>query len=424
MREMTLPGELSATRESPSPTVVHCRVLPLSSRDDDILDFDFVDEDDEGATREAQRRDDPAPSGRPGGGDGPRGPRRPSLPERPGGWTPLLRLIGVVALAILAVILLVVLVQGCSSNQKRDSYSSYMTDIGAVGSSSAKIGVSLSELLTTPGLKQTVLETKLNGLIQQQKLGLADAEGLDPPGPVHAANENALRALQLRVNGMQKMLATFIATKTSDSAADAGAELAADAKRLTASDVVWADLFQAVAKQVLASEGVTGVTVPASVFVTNDALYSESSMSAVWQRVHGASTGGTPTGLHGTSITAVSVLPAGAASPSPQLSQSTETTIQVSTALAFEVSVQNSGDFQEVGIKVTLTIPKTPTSIVRTATIDVIDSGVTKTVTFKDFPDVPFGEKVQLQVDVEPVPNESNEANNTAQYPVVFSLVP
>ena len=221
----------------------------MSSRDDDILDFDFVDEDDEGATREAQRRDEPAPPSRSGGGgDGPRGPRRPSLPERPGGWTPLLRLVGVVALAILVVILLVVLVQGCSSNQKRDSYSSYMTAIGGVGSSSAKIGVSLSELLTTPGLKQTALETKLTGLIQQQKLGLSDAEALDPPGPVHAANENALRALQLRVNGMQALLATFKATKTSDSASEAGTQLAADAKRLTASDVVWADLFQALAK--------------------------------------------------------------------------------------------------------------------------------------------------------------------------------
>jgi hypothetical protein len=395
----------------------------LSSRDDDILDFDFFDEDDGGATRETQRWDDPAPPRRPGGGDdGPRGPRRPSLPHRPGGWTPLLRLVGVVALAILVIVLLVVFVQGCSSSNKDERYSAYMTDIGAVGTSSQRIGASLTELLTTPGLKQAELETKLNGLIQQQRLGLTDAQALDPPGPVRAANENAVRALQLRVNGMQAMLRTFQATKTSDSASEAGAQLAVDARRLTASDVVWADLFQALAKSVLVTENVTGVTVPGSVFVTNSALYTESSLSAVWQRVHGASTGGTPSGLHGTSITAVSVLPAAAATPSAQLSTSAETTILVSTALAFQVSVQNSGDFQEVGIKVTLTIPKTPTSIVRTATIDVIDSGATKTVTFKDFSDVPFGEKVQIQVDVEPVPNESNEANNTAEYPVVFTL--
>ena len=41
----------------------------------------------------------------------------------------------------------------------------------------------------------------------------------------------------------------------------------------------------------------------------------------------------------------------------------------------------------------TLTIPTQPTPIVKTQTIDVIDLGETKTVTFKDFPDFPFGEK-------------------------------
>ena len=55
-------------------------------------------------------------------------------------------------------------------------------------------------------------------------------------------------------------------------------------------------------------------------------------------------------------------------------------------------------------------------------TIDLIDVGEVKTVTFRDFPAVPFGEKTTLQVSVKPVPGEVKTVNNSAEYPVIFSL--
>ena len=64
------------------------------------------------------------------------------------------------------------------------------------------------------------------------------------------------------------------------------------------------------------------------------------------------------------------------------LSTGTETTITVTDDLAFQVAVEDTGDSQEVQIKVTLTIPAQPDPIVRTATIPLIDPGETKTVTF------------------------------------------
>ena len=104
------------------------------------------------------------------------------------------------------------------------------------------------------------------------------------------------------------------------------------------------------------------------------------------------------------------------------LAPDTETTIKASTDLAFDVSVKNTGDNQEVRIEVTLTIPKGTTPIVKKQTIDILDIGETKTVTFKDFPDPPFGEKTSVQVSVTPVQGEQNKANNSAEYPVIFSL--
>jgi hypothetical protein len=377
----------------------------VSGHDDDILDFDFFEED---ATRESQ------PAGRkrrlPGSGRGPR-------MRAPNGATPLLRLIGVVAFAIIIVVLLAVWIGGCSSDRKRNTYGDALAEIGDVGTASAKIGTDLAELLTTPGLTQDELEAKLGGLVQREQQDVQRAAALDVPGPLRPSTEHTVEALQLRVSGMQGLLDVFVATKDQTDAAAAGELLSLEARRLEASDVVWQDLFQEPTQIVLEDEGLPDLTAPASVFVQNSDLYTARSMASIWQRVHGASTGGTPTGLHGTGLAFTKVLPEGT-----QLSPTIETTIKASTQLAFEVGVTNTGEDQEVQVEVTLTIPKQPSATVKKATIDVIDVGETKNVTFKDFPDPPFGEKTTVQVSVKPVPGESNTANNSAEYPVIFSL--
>lgn len=387
----------------------------MTVHDDDILDFDFVDDE----TRELPPPSRPAgtrpPGGGPSGGGGGRPPRAPF--RGPSTLTPLLRLAALVALAILVVVLLAVWVQGWAAEEDQVTYGDYMAEIDAVGKDSAKIGSDLATLLTTPGLAQTELETQLGGLLQRQELDAQRARDVDSPGPLTPAHENAIRALDLRVTGIQGMLDTFRDTKDTQDATAAGRRLAAQGQRLEASDVVWRDLFQGLATAEMSAEGVEGVTAPASVFVENSDLYTARSLSSIWQRVHGASTGGTPTGSHGSSLEYTRVLPADV-----QLSTSTETTITISTDLSFEVGVTNSGENQEVGVRVRLTIPSQPTPIVKNGTIDVIDPGETKVVTFADFPDFPFGEGTTVQVQVLPVPGETNTGNNSAEYPVVFSL--
>jgi hypothetical protein len=187
-----------------------------------------------------------------------------------------------------------------------------------------------------------------------------------------------------------------------------------------ASDVVWDDLFKKAAVTVLQKEKVTGVEVPDSNFVQTPDLASTRSMVPIWERINGsAASGGTGTtsGVHGTNIESVKVIPGGQA-----LSTSAENTVEASTDLAFGVAVANSGDSQEVKIQVTLTIQQSPTPIVKKQTIDIINPGETKTVVFRDFPSVDFGERRIMRIDVDPVPGEKNSSNNSAEYPVIFSL--
>ena len=100
------------------------------------------------------------------------------------------------------------------------------------------------------------------------------------------------------------------ARRRSSDSVQAGTLLSEKPQRLLASDIIWSDLFKAEAEQELKSRNVTGVGgVPKSVFVGSPDLYVAKSLTLVWQRVHGASTGGTPSGVHGTNIEYVKVEP-------------------------------------------------------------------------------------------------------------------
>jgi hypothetical protein len=59
---------------------------------------------------------------------------------------------------------------------------------------------------------------------------------------------------------------------------------------------------------------------------------------------------------------------------------------------------------------------------VRTQTVDLINPGQQKSVTFSDLGQVPFAQKTQVNVDVAPVPGEHNTDNNKASFPAIFSL--
>ena len=383
----------------------------MTTRDEDILDFDFFGEEEPPSWEEPSER-----------GPGPprdREPRRrgPRFRAPGGNFTPLLRLVALISLAILIVVLLAVWVEGCATNQKRDRYQDYMTEIGEIGNASARLGQQLATTLTTPALKLEDLDAKLGGFVQTAENQVARAEQVGAPGPLHNPHEGAIEALQFRVNGLRGLQTAFQQTADATEASAAGQQLAVQAQRLLASDVIWTDAFRGPAEAVIVSEDVEGLEIPNSEFVATDEIATPEDLAAIWQRIQGAADGGTPSGLHGSGISYVEALPSGT-----RLTTTAETTILVTDELAFEVGVEDTGDSQEVQIKVTLTIPKQPDPIVQTKTIPLIDPGETKAVTFQVGTLVPFGETVSVKVDVDPVLGETNTSNNTFEYPVIFSL--
>jgi CARDB len=214
---------------------------------------------------------------------------------------------------------------------------------------------------------------------------------------------------------------TFRRTAGSKKVATASAQLASQAQRLVTSDVVYRDLFRVPSVTELRAQGITGVPVPSSQFVVDAPNFgSPEYWTPVVNRLLGnanIATGGcTTSGFRGTRLVETKALPSGQV-----LSTSVENTITAGTDLGFAVSVEGSGDCQEVGVKVTLTIDqKSP--ITQTKVIDKIDPGETKTVTFSNLGKVDFVTSITIKVDVAPVPGEANKDNNSAQYRAILSL--
>ena len=382
----------------------------MTERDSDI-EFDFFDEPEtEEATERVRTPRRPPPGG----------PRRPV--RTPQGLIPMLRLAGLIAFLILAAVLLVVGIRSCASSSKHDKYSAYIQDVRSVAQRSDQIGTLLNQSLSATGIKETDLESKISGLAVQQQQVVAQATQLNPPGPLRVEQAHLIEVLKLRASGLSRLADAFRQTATAKDANTSGRLLADQARLLAASDVNWDFYFREPTRLELAHQNITDIgVVPDSNIFSNPDLASTQAMADVWRRVHGAATGGTPGGKHGSALVSVTALPDG--KRLKPAAPASDNEITASTDLAFQVAVMNSGNFQETNVGVTLTIQKSPKSIVKRLKIDVINTGQTKTVTFTNI-DINglFGLPTTVKVDVQPVPGETTVSNNTAEYKVIFSL--
>jgi hypothetical protein len=349
-----------------------------------------------------------------------RGGPRPPI-RTPQGVTPLLRLVGLIAFAIVIVLLLVYAIEGCQSSSKHAKYEHYMGKVSQIGSNSHSIGVRLVTLLGQPGLKASDVQNRLAGLARDEQQDIDTARSIDPPGRLRDENSRLIDALQYRYSGIVGIgdsLRQALAKKNL-AAAQAGALLEAPALRLLASDVVWDDSFKDPAKQVLRDQGVGDVRVPDSNFVQDPDFFTAAGLGAVVTRLRGANVSPTAGGLHGTNIISTKALPQGtelASTPQP---------VAAGLNLGFAVTVEDSGDSAEVNIPVTLTITNGTKDIVKTQRIAFINKKEQTTVTFRkiQLDSTFFGsQSTKVKVEVKPVPSEHNVDNNTAEYPVIFSL--
>ena len=328
------------------------------------------------------------------------------------------------ALAIAVVVGLVFWVGSCQGKSRHDEYASYMNSVRTIAQSSASTGTAaLSNELNSPKLTLAELQSKLGQWSQQQQRDYDDALRLRPPSSLQSAHQQVLATLQLRAIGLTR-LANTLADAGSKSASTVAALLAKQAQLLTASDLIWVELFKLPATDTLRRLGIRGVSAPASRLVTNPVVITANSFETVYQDLHATTSGGKVTGVHGSQLLSTSAVSGGAIK---QLipSASTPTTVDVAADLVFKVSFKDSGNFREVQIPVTLTVNGVGQNVTRKKTVSSILKGQTTTVVFGNLqlPTSAFGAaSATVHVEVGKVPGEKNLGNNRASYPVFFSL--
>jgi CARDB len=366
------------------------------------IEFDFFDESP--TTEAPPKKRDSQPGRR---------PRLPKRPPTPPGGPQLYRLGVLIAGAIVLAVIFILVINNCRGDQKRSAYEGYIDDVSSVATASADLGEQLNNQLTQPGIRLEALRAEIEGIRDQQEQVLRQAQELSPPGPLVEQQEALVETMQFRVNGLSGLAQGLQLVAETDDPAESSANVADQVRRLVASDIVYLDAFKAAAEEVLEQQGVTNITVPPSVFVQEPEFASPSFWT---QSVERLTQGPEPTGLRGNGITGVRVVPGG-----QELSASGDNTVEVTDDLGFEVLVENSGESQETQVKVTLVVRQQP-RISKEQTIDVINPGETKTVTFSGFDNIAFSTQTTLLVSVEPVPGETNTDNNTLEFPIIFTL--
>ena len=339
--------------------------------------------------------------------------RLPKRPPSPPGGPQLYRLGVLIAGAILLAVIFILVINNCRGDQKQSAYEGYMEDVGVAATESEELGNQLNTRLTTPGIRLEALRADVEGLREQQEQILRRTQELGPPGPLVEQQEALVETMQFRVNGLAGLARGLQLVAQTDDPQESGRNLANQAQRLVASDIVYADAFRAASESVLEQQGVTNIAVPPSVFVQNPEFGSPSFWTQTVQRL---TRGPEAAGPRGNGIVGVRVQPGG-----QQLVRGEDNTVEQSADLAFEVLVENSGESQETQVKVTLIVRQDP-QIRKEQTIDVINPGETKTVRFTGFENLEFSAQTTLQVQVEPVEGESNTNNNTVEYQIIFTL--
>jgi len=337
----------------------------------------------------------------------------------------LARLAGLVALAIAVVIGLVFWVGSCQGQSRHDEYASYMNDVRPIAQSSAASLRDYQRQVTNPKLTLADLESKLGLWSRQQQEDYDAALRLVPPAPLQAAHQQVLATLQLRAIGLANLanILTQAGPKSTDQVAN---ELTKQAQLLSASDLVWAELFKLPATDTLKRLGVIGVSAPPSQIVTNPELITPHSFGEVYgglRSTTGTGNGnGNVSGLHGSVLQSTEAVSGG---QSKTLTVSTPTNVREAADLAFKVTFQNAGDFPERGVPVTLTVSLFAKKVyTKTETVPSIDTKETTTVTFSNLqlPPSTFSSQATVDVVVGKVPGEVKLDNNKASYPVFFSL--
>ncbi|MGK2932022.1 MAG: CARDB domain-containing protein [Solirubrobacterales bacterium] len=351
--------------------------------------------------REAGPRSRPArrSGGSRGGGSG-SGPRQQLMARRA----------AALGVGIVVLILLVLGAKGCLDARKNRSLEDYAGNVTQIVDETNALSGGFYGRLEDPqdlGIPDFVSEIESDRSAMDGFL--SRVEKLNTPGDMESAQSTLLLVYQLRASAMNK-----IAERMPTALGDEGKEkaiktIAGQMEVLSAADVLYNQVTRHQVDNTIANNGASSPEVPRSTFVPDSSWVDPATIEDALGGVSGASSGEADDDLiHGTELTSAAI-------GGITLDSSVSNTIPAGTGSAVDVSVTNQGEGEETDVQVSISVDG---GAAITSSIDTLAVGETGVATVQLTPE-PQGE-VTLDIEVEPLPGEEVEENNSLSFTVNF----
>jgi len=318
------------------------------------------------------------------------------------------------AVGVVIIIVIVLVINGCLKSEKVEGLKTYNREVSTLASESAE-AVSqplFATLASAPSKKALEVEEEVNQLSLKARELQSRAEHLSVPGEMEGAQRDLLTVVDLRVEGMDK-LATLLPMALGSKGKTAAADIAGDMELFLASDVIYTERVAPLIQQTLSANSVSSATTASSRFLPNLGWLET---NTVITRLTGQSpqtSTSTTGGHHGSILTGVSVAN-NTLAPEPTLNH-----LSGGSSPTFTVQVEDDGEFQEPNVKVNVVVTASGKQAKGSSTIEKTEPGKTTSV---DIPvtGVPLGAASKIEVQIEPVPGETNHEGTKNTYLAIF----
>jgi hypothetical protein len=317
---------------------------------------------------------------------------------------------------VLLLIAIVLIVNGCLKSQKQQELKDYNRNVSQLArESDEQVSHPLFTALTSASGKSALdVEVQIDQLRIQAQSIATRAKGLSVPGDMDAAQRALLLALDLRVEGMAK-IAALVRTALGGQAKQASTLLAGDMEIFLASDVIYSQRVAPLIQQTLAADGIQGLSTASTRFLPNIGWLEPATALAriTGQATSSSQTGQPLTGHHGSALKGVSV-GANALEPEPALNH-----IGGGGNPTFTAQVEDAGEFTETDVTVDVTVTAAGKQFKASRAIEKTEPGKTATVGVP-IGGIPLGVATKIEVQVEPVPGETNHEGTKNTYLAIF----
>lgn len=371
----------------------------------------FFDEVDEPRT---PPRSQPRPRRRTGSGGG--GRRPPSQPPQS-----IQARRGIAAVALLVVVILIALgVHSCQVSSRNSALKDYTNGVSSIIQRSAKTGSNLFAVLLSSGTGASnagSLQNQINQARVDADAELASAKSLSVPDEARTAQADVVRAMQMRVDGLTTIASEIQPALGTSTSKDAVNAIAGAMARFYASDVLYklyaAPEIAAALHGAGIAVGGSGQAIAGNQFLPDVHWVLPNEIAKVLHvSLPGASGhhGKIAPGTHGHTLTSVTV-------NGTTLSPTSTNTLTANPAPTFTLNYTNGGTNNEFNVKCTVTVSGTNVSGSKTISETFAGQSGSCDVTLNSSP----GAGTQTVVaTIQPVPGETNTANNTLSFPVTF----